>query len=448
RGGFLTCFAGPHVTPPDFCLREGAQLFAHRAAADPPPSGTFALHGRPMDVLSDGHVLVYIRARFYDPKHARWLQRDPTGYTDGNALYEAFANNATANTDPMGTIIEELSNLYTVGKYASYEELLYATAHHIPFAAVQSGELRALCDAGGALIDLQSYKLLPQGFEEGYRQPAIEAATGRFDALINAQVTAGASREEVSSNLTLTAFFVSDLSGITQLGEGVFGVDLATNRSLGTGESARRIVQGGSTLVIIVGGPKAIRSARARSTALGAAGPEAALVAEASATGAVRTRVLANITRSQHARAASNFEVHVARESQLTGLSTGEVRTFSAVKPGPLPDNVAETFAGGRYFERVLRSERVYHRVAGGTAGPIGRRGTFVTPIPQIGGLQSRIDLAIRPEWGNSAVQVYRLRVPAGTTVFEGPVSTQGGPWVGGKIQAFIPDAAETWIVP
>ncbi|MCP4592695.1 MAG: hypothetical protein GY842_18325, partial [bacterium] len=42
-------------------------------------------------------------ARFYDPKHARWLQRDPTGYTDGNALYEAFANNATANTDPMGT---------------------------------------------------------------------------------------------------------------------------------------------------------------------------------------------------------------------------------------------------------------------------------------------------------------------------------------------------------
>ncbi|MCP4591860.1 MAG: hypothetical protein GY842_14080, partial [bacterium] len=107
RGGFLTCFAGPHTTPPDFCLREGAQFFAHRAAADPPPSGTFALHGRPLDVLSDGHVLVYIRARFYDPKHSRWLQRDPTGYTDGNDLYESFRGNATRFTDPLGTEVGE-----------------------------------------------------------------------------------------------------------------------------------------------------------------------------------------------------------------------------------------------------------------------------------------------------------------------------------------------------
>ncbi|MCP4591370.1 MAG: hypothetical protein GY842_11535, partial [bacterium] len=103
--------------------------FAHRAAADPPPSGTFALHGRPMDVLSDGHVLVYIRARFYDPKHARWLQRDPTGYTDGNALYEAFASNATANTDPKG---EGVLTWLMGGYYdLSDAELLRQNAYHI-----------------------------------------------------------------------------------------------------------------------------------------------------------------------------------------------------------------------------------------------------------------------------------------------------------------------------
>ncbi|MGD8454650.1 MAG: hypothetical protein PVJ57_22785, partial [Phycisphaerae bacterium] len=30
----------------------------------PPPTGTFALHGRPVDVLADGKVLVYVRARY------------------------------------------------------------------------------------------------------------------------------------------------------------------------------------------------------------------------------------------------------------------------------------------------------------------------------------------------------------------------------------------------
>ncbi|HUU83204.1 MAG TPA: RHS repeat-associated core domain-containing protein, partial [Phycisphaerae bacterium] len=54
---------------------------------------------------SDGHVLVYVRARYYDPKHGRWLHRDPTGYADGGSLYEAFGSNATANRDPMGNEI-------------------------------------------------------------------------------------------------------------------------------------------------------------------------------------------------------------------------------------------------------------------------------------------------------------------------------------------------------
>ena len=69
---------------------------------DPPPTGTFGLHGRPLDVLPDGKVLMYFRARYYDPQHARWLQRDPTGHADGNDLYEAFGSNALSRTDPFG----------------------------------------------------------------------------------------------------------------------------------------------------------------------------------------------------------------------------------------------------------------------------------------------------------------------------------------------------------
>ena len=60
------------------------------------------MHGRSIDVLSDGKVLYYFRARYYDPQHARWLSRDPSGYADGGNLYEAFKNNATRFTDPMG----------------------------------------------------------------------------------------------------------------------------------------------------------------------------------------------------------------------------------------------------------------------------------------------------------------------------------------------------------
>jgi len=98
-GGFEDCSAnGSGQAPPESCLRSGFQ-------DTPPATGTFALHGRPVDVLSDDHLVQYSRARYYEPKHGRWLQRDPTGYTDGRNLYEAFVGNALANTDPMGTEI-------------------------------------------------------------------------------------------------------------------------------------------------------------------------------------------------------------------------------------------------------------------------------------------------------------------------------------------------------
>jgi RHS repeat-associated protein len=78
-----------------------------------PAPGTFAMHGCPIDVLADGLVLQYNRARYYDVKNGRWLQRDPLGYTDGKNLYEAFRNNPMRLRDPMGegTISDALRDL-------------------------------------------------------------------------------------------------------------------------------------------------------------------------------------------------------------------------------------------------------------------------------------------------------------------------------------------------
>jgi len=61
--------------------------------------------------------------------------------------------------------------------------------------------------------------------------------------------------------------------------------------------------------------------------------------------------------------------------------------------------------------------------------------------------MQATIDLALNPQWGNTAVQVARIQVPAGTTIFEGAAAAQGG-LVGGGSQVFIQNVNPAWLLP
>lgn len=73
------------------------------ASSGSPLRSAFTLHGRPVDVLDSGNLLLqYNRARYYDIRNARWLQRDPIAYNDGQNLYEAWRGNPGANPDPSG----------------------------------------------------------------------------------------------------------------------------------------------------------------------------------------------------------------------------------------------------------------------------------------------------------------------------------------------------------
>lgn len=91
------------------------------------------------------------------------------------------------------------------------------------------------------------------------------------------------------------------------------------------------------------------------------------------------------------------------------------------------------------------------YRVIGVKGKPLGEYWTRVKPA---GPLQSQLDSAINPAWGNTATQVVEIRVPAGTTIYEGAAAPQpisgGGTFLGGGNQVYIPEGIvdPAWVVP
>ncbi|MGN6666319.1 MAG: RHS repeat-associated core domain-containing protein, partial [Trinickia sp.] len=118
------------------------------------------------------------------------------------------------------------------------------------------------------------------------------------------------------------------------------------------------------------------------------------------------------------------------------GKATG---SYSAMKPGPLPDDLAGTFAGGRYKSVTLAKDTVLHR-AGTADRPLGQ---FFSQEAPTGVLQTRIDKAVLPTWpggGTSPIDTaFGVKIPAGTQVFVGEVGSQGGHYVGGTQQVVVP---------
>jgi hypothetical protein len=63
--------------------------------------------------------------------------------------------------------------------------------------------------------------------------------------------------------------------------------------------------------------------------------------------------------------------------------------------------------------------------------------------------VQTIVDLALKPQWGNTATTVVKAEIPAGTTFFEGATAPQGGLVGGGNQIYFLPGTFNpAWIVP
>lgn len=141
------------------------------------------------------------------------------------------------------------------------------------------------------------------------------------------------------------------------------------------------------------------------------------------------------------------------------GVRVSTSNAFNALEnPGPLaslPGRPAGNFYGGRYDSNVLHEDLVLYRAGEGTPGKeLGQ--WFTRQAPQ-SIAQVRIDTAVKPQWidgrtgvltGQSNIDtVYAVVVPRGTTIYEGPVGTQGGIYVGGPMtnQIFV---HQPWNVP
>ena len=65
-------------------------------------------------------------------------------------------------------------------------------------------------------------------------------------------------------------------------------------------------------------------------------------------------------------------------------------------------------------------------------------------------GLQSQIDLALNPEWGNTAEYVTTVVVPKGTVIYEGSAAPQtiygdSGSLLSGGNQVYISEVNASW---
>ena len=118
---------------------------------------------------------------------------------------------------------------------------------------------------------------------------------------------------------------------------------------------------------------------------------------------------------------------------------------YSLLKPGPLTEDLAETFSSGAYKEITLSTDTTFYR--GGIAGkPLGQ--FFGYEQPQ-GILQTRVDKAVLPKWPNGSTSpldsYHEIQIPAGTKVYLGEVGYQTELYSGGTEQVLVPTP---WRIP
>jgi len=84
--------------------------FEYDSYGNPSPNNSnvtpFRWHGT-LGCITDDNGLIYMRARYYNPRIMRWLNSDPSGFAGGMNLFAAFGNNPITNVDPLGLQVDD-----------------------------------------------------------------------------------------------------------------------------------------------------------------------------------------------------------------------------------------------------------------------------------------------------------------------------------------------------
>lgn len=133
--------------------------------------------------------------------------------------------------------------------------------------------------------------------------------------------------------------------------------------------------------------------------------------------------------------------------SQITPAASTDVIRYSPMNPGPLSNDVANSFRSSSYYAYPLSSDTNFYRMY---SDPKYKVGSYMTRTPQNGVMQTQLDLALNPDWGNYATNMTQVTVPKGTVIYEGVAGPQiinggAGQLLGGGNQVYIPEVDANW---
>jgi RHS repeat-associated protein len=377
-------------------------------ALSPTVSLTQALAWRGKRVDETG--LVYLGARHYDPLAGRFTTADPLGHAASMDLYSFSGGDPVNFFDPSGRFGKQISDQYQglVDNYNNYQQQAYLESTYAPSDFHYTQEYDPTLTAYSGLVDMIP---VVGGIKQWY-----ELNTGK-DAFSGAWLQGN----DYLQALGVVGNFAPVAFGPAALLEGGGETEF-----LGAGERG----------LIEVGTEEEAVAAENVGAMNAAEGENAAFQASENAVD----------TGPAPATSGTQLSPNVGGASQPQGYK------YDAMNPGPLPDKIASTFAGGRYNEGVFQPGQTVFK-AGDAANP---GGSYFNFTPPTGIAQSRIDNAVKPQWidpetgalkGESVINsAISAEFPAGSKYYYGPVSSQGDVYIGGpdQIQIFVPDARAT----
>lgn len=311
---------------------------------------------------------------------------------------------------------------------------------------------RALVAAGNGVIDfavdeyekqeiLQATNLLKNAFGEVF--PAWSVHNPDMDPLIAAGIIAGLLElgRPVGILLDMELRAHASLEQLVLDGE----VDPALMAA-----SGERVVDGLSKsyeqLMQVVDDPELLaESIESMIIAVGSEDPRA--IAEAARLGtilAVGTYVGYQLSQ---VRVLNRLDTSRDRLSDTDADMDAVDSLVTAKLPGPrLPTDVAKTFSGSIYINRLLNKDVIFYKYHG-IDNRTGWKISWVTNSKYPNEAELRSDLAIRVDWGVDITSVSTFKVPRGTWVSEGTAAAQGVGYPGGGYQAVISNLPRSWVI-